>query len=255
MERFTNKIAIVTGAASGFGEAIARRLAFEGASVLIADINDEAGRRVAAEIEQSGGYAKFHRTDVSSSEQVEAMVDACVAHYGGLDVLVNNAGFSHRRSMLWELPEKDYDAMFAVNTRSVYLGARHAVPVLLARGGGVIVNVASIGGVCPRPGVTAYNASKGAVITMTKGLAAELAPMQIRVNVVTPVASDTPFLKDILGIDKLPDDIRQMLVAGIPLGRLAEPTDVAVAVAFLASDEAAYLTGVCLPVDGGRSIG
>jgi 3-oxoacyl-[acyl-carrier protein] reductase len=129
------------------------------------------------------------------------------------------------------------------------------VPALMARGGGSIINTASIGGVCPRPGVTAYNASKGAVITMTKGLAAELAPMNIRVNAVNPVAADTAFMKGALGVDKLPDEIKQMLAAGIPLGRLAEPSDIAAAVTFLASDDAAYLTGVCLPVDGGRSIG
>jgi len=256
MERFKNRVAIVTGAAAGFGEAIARRFAVEGASVLVADVNDEGGRRVVAEIEAAGGRARYQHTDVSSGEQVRAMVDAAVQAFGGLDILVNNAGYSHLRSMLWDLPEEDYDAMFAVNTKSVYLGAKYAVPALMARGGGSIVNTASIGGLCPRPGVTAYNASKGAVITMTKGLAAELAPMKIRVNAVNPVAADTAFMKGALGIaDKLPEEIKQMLVAGIPLGRLTEPSDVAAAVTFLASDDACYLTGVCLAVDGGRSIG
>jgi len=255
MHRFQNKAVIVTGAASGFGEAIARRFAFEGASVTVADRNDEGGKRVVADITKAGGRAIYQHADVSNGEQVKGMVDACVAAFGGLDILVNNAGYSHMRSMLWDLPEQDYDAMFAVNTKSVYLGAKYAVPVMMARGGGCIVNTASIGGVCPRPGVTAYNASKGAVITMTKGLAAELAPMNIRVNAVNPVAADTPFMKGALGVDKLPDEIKQMLAAGIPLGRLTEPSDVAAAVTFLASDDAAYLTGVCLPVDGGRSIG
>lgn len=255
MERFQHRIVIVTGAASGFGEAIARRFAYEGASVLVADVNDAGGARVVADIEAAGGRARFQHVDVSKAADVEAMVAACVETYGGLDVLVNNAGYSHLRSMLWDLPEADYDAMFAVNTKSVYLGAKYAVPALLARGGGAIVNTASIGGVCPRPGVTAYNASKGAVITMTKGLAAELAPMKIRVNAVNPVAADTPFMKTALGVDKLPEEIKGMLAAGIPLGRLTEPSDVAAAVTFLASDDAAYLTGVCLAVDGGRSIG
>src|SRR5512140_1595619 len=255
MHRFQNKVVIVTGAASGFGAAIARRFASEGAAVVVADRNDEGGTRVAADIEKAGGHARYQHTDVSRSDQVKAMVDACVAAFGGLDVLVNNAGYSHLRSMLWDLSEQDYDAMFAVNTKSVYFGAKYAVPALMARGGGSIINTASIGGVCPRPGVTAYNASKGAAITMTKGLAAELAPMKIRVNAVNPVAADTAFMKGALGIDKLPDQIKEMLVAGIPLGRLTEPSDVAAAVTFLASDDASYLTGVCLAVDGGRSIG
>jgi len=255
MNRFQNKAVIVTGAASGFGEAIARRFASEGAAVLVADRNDDGGKRVVADITKAGGRAQYKHVDVSNAEQVKAMVDACVSAFGGIDVLVNNAGYSHMRSMLWDLAEEDYDAMFAVNTKSVYLGAKYAVPALMARGGGSIINTASIGGVCPRPGVTAYNASKGAVVTMTKGLAAELAPMNIRVNAVNPVAADTPFMKGALGVDKLPDEIKQMLAAGIPLGRLAEPSDIAAAVTFLASDDASYLTGVCLPVDGGRSIG
>jgi len=255
MGRFQNKAVIVTGAASGFGEAIALRFTSEGAAVLVADRNDDGGKRVVADITKAGGRAQYQHTDVSNAEQVKAMVDACVAAFGGLDVLVNNAGYCHMRSMLWDLSEQDYDSMFAVNTKSVYLGTKYAVPALMARGGGSIINTASIGGVCPRPGVTAYNASKGAVITMTKGLAAELAPMNIRVNAVNPVAADTAFMKGVLGVDKLPDEMKQMLAAGIPLGRLTEPSDVAAAVTFLASDDAAYLTGVCLPVDGGRSIG
>jgi 3-oxoacyl-[acyl-carrier protein] reductase len=252
--RFAEKTAVVTGSASGFGEAIARRFAEEGARVALADIDEAGGKRVTAIIEEAGGRAAFVRTDVSRDEDVERMIDFAVQQFGGLDVLVNNAGLSHRTLPMVDLPEDEYDRVFAINTKSVYLAARHAVPVLRARGGGVIVNTASIGAVAPRPGVTAYNASKGAVVTMTRGLAVELAPDRIRVNAVNPVAADTAFMKGALGVDSLPDAVRKALIAGIPLGRLTEPSDVAAAVLFLASDDAAFLTGVCLDVDGGRSI-
>lgn len=252
--RFRDKVAVVTGAASGFGEAIATRFAAEGAKVVAADIDESGGMRVVSAINQAGGEAVFVRTDVSKAADVEAMIGAAVKQYGGLDVLVNNAGFSHQMTPLWDLPEADYDRVFAVNTKGVYLGAKYGVPALRERGGGVIVNTASIGAVAPRPGVTAYNATKGAVVTMTRGLAVEVAPFHIRVNAVNPVAADTKFIKGALGIDAMPDAIRQMVIQGIPLGRLAEPRDVAAAVLFLASDDAQFLTGVCLNVDGGRSI-
>ena len=252
--RFEGKVAIVTGAASGFGEAIARRFAEEGASVVAADLNEGGGKEVVGAIRGDGGEAVFVRADVSQSDDVKGIVEVARAEYGGLDVLVNNAGFSHRSAPLWQLPEEDYDRVFAVNTKSVYLGAKHAIPLLRERGGGVIVNTASIGAVAPRPGVTAYNATKGAVVTMTRGLAGEVARFNIRVNAVNPVAAETRFMKGALGVDVLPDEVRDALVSGIPLGRLCEPRDVAAAVLFLASDDAAFLTGVCLDVDGGRSI-
>ena len=252
--RFQDKIAVVTGAASGFGAAIAKCFAAEGASVVVADVDEAGGKEIAAGICDSGGAAIFARADVSQADQVKAMIDTAVAEYGGLDILVNNAGFSHRMMPLWDLPEEDYDRVFAVNTKGVYLGAKYAVPVLRERGGGVIVNTASIGAVAPRPGVTAYNATKGAVVTMTRGLAMEVAPYKIRVNAVNPVASDTAFFKGALGVDAVPDPIRKGLIEGIPLGRLAEPLDVATAVLFLASEDAGFITGVCLEVDGGRSI-
>ena len=252
--RFQDKIAVVTGAASGFGAAIAKCFAAEGASVVVADLDEVGGKEVAADILESGGAALFARADVSQADQVKAMIDTAVAEYGGLDILVNNAGFSHRMMPLWDLPEEDYDRVFAVNTKGVYLGAKYAVPALQKRGGGVIVNTASIGAVAPRPGVTAYNATKGAVVTMTRGLAMEVAPYKIRVNAVNPVASDTAFFKGALGVDAVPEPIRKGLIEGIPLGRLSEPLDVANAVLFLASEDASFITGVCLEVDGGRSI-
>lgn len=252
--RFKEKVVIVTGAASGFGAAIAKGFGAEGASVVLADVNEVGGKRVTSQLEQAGARALFVRTDVSRAEDVRAMVEAAVSTFGGLDVLVNNAGFSHRAMPLWELPEEDYERVFATNTKGVYLGAKYAIPALRERGGGVIINTASIGAVAPRPGVTVYNATKGAVITMTRGLAVELAPFKIRVNAVNPVAAATNFMKGALGMDSLPDEVRQALTAGIPLGRLTEPSDVAAAVLYLASEDASFLTGVCLDIDGGRSI-
>ena len=252
--RFQGKVAVVTGAASGFGEAIARRFASEGASVVVADVNEPDGKRVVASIEGEGGKVLFVRCDVSRADDVRSLIDGSVDQFGGVDVLVNNAGFSHRAMPMWDLPEEEFDRVFATNTKGVYLGVKYAVPVLRARGGGVIVNTASIGAVAPRPGVTAYNATKGAVVTMTRGLAVELAPFKIRVNAVNPVAAETGFVRGAMGVDTFPDGVRKSLIAGIPLGRLTEPGDVAAAVLFLASDEAEFLTGVCLDVDGGRSI-
>lgn len=257
MERFRGKVALVTGAAAGFGEAIARRFAAERAAVVLADVNDLRGEEISADIVANGGLARYVHTDVSVAADVRAMIAAAVESFGGLDILVNNAGFTHRTQPVWELDEADYDAVFATNTKGVWLGVKYAVPVMRERGGGVIINTASIGAVAPRPGVTVYNATKGAVMTMTRGLAVELAEHGIRVNAVNPVAADTNFMKKAYGRDDmehLSERAVEALTAGIPLGRLTRPEDVAGAVAFLASDDAAFLTGVCLPVDGGRSI-
>lgn len=253
MERFSGKVAVVTGAGSGFGEAIAKRFAAEGAAVIVADIDAERAARVTRDIEERGGRARAARTDVSDAQAVRAMIDAAVSTYGALNILINNAGFTHRSGPVWELDEAEYDRVFATNTKGVWLGVKYAVPVMRAKGG-VIVNTASIGAVAPRPGVTVYNSTKGAVMTMTRGLAVELARFNIRVNAVNPVAADTPFMRGALGGDHLPDENRAALISGIPLRRLTQPSDVAAAVTFLASDDAAFLTGVCLPVDGGRSI-
>ena len=247
--RFHGKTAIVTGGASGFGEGIARRLADEGARIVIADIAEENGRRVASDL---GTAATFVRTDVSKSDDVKVMVEAATERFGGLDILVNNAGYSHRNQPMLNVDEATFDRIFAVNVKSIYFAAIHAVPVLRAGGGGVILNIASTAGVRPRPGLTWYNASKGAAITLTRSMAVELAPDRIRVCALNPVAGETPMLATFLGEDT--PEIRAKFLATIPLGRFSTPEDVANAACFLCSDDASMITGVTMEVDGGRCI-
>jgi len=246
--RLAGKTAIVTGGGSGFGEGIARAFAAEGARVLIADVNADAGARVAADIPG----AHFHQADVSDSADVEAMVDAAVDGFGGFDILINNAGIAQRNRPMLEVPEEVFDRIFAVNVKSIYLTAVHGVPVLRERGGGVIVNIASTAGVSPRPGLTWYNGSKGAVITLTKSMALELAADGIRVCAVNPVIGETGLTAEFMGEDT--PERREQFRATIPLGRFSTPADIAAAALFLASDEASLVTGVCLEVDGGRCV-
>jgi 3-oxoacyl-[acyl-carrier protein] reductase len=250
--RLKDKVAIVTGGGSGFGEGIARRFAAEGAKVVVADINDQNGKRVADAIGRDGGTADYAHADVASSQEVGAMVARAVARFDGLDILVNNAGMPQWNGPMLDVDEATFDRIFAVNVKSVYLAAIHAVPVLEKRGGGVIINTASTAGLRPRPGLTWYNGSKGAVITLTKSMAVELAPRKIRVNALCPVAGDTPMLADFMGGDT--PETRARFVASIPLGRLSTPEDIANAALYLASDEAEFITGVALEVDGGRCV-
>jgi 3-oxoacyl-[acyl-carrier protein] reductase len=254
MNRFENKAIVVTGAGSGFGEAIARRFALEGGSVLVADVNRDGAERVADEITAAGGNALACAVNVASEDEVAAMVEQATGAFGKVDVLVNNAGYSHRQALLWKIPVEDFDDVFAVNVRGVFLGCKHVIPGMIENGGGSIVNIASIGAIAPRPGVTPYNGTKGAVLTMTKGLALEVARHNIRVNAVNPVAADTGFMKTATGLDELSDDLRANLISTIPRGRLAEPRDIAGTVTFLASEDADFITGTAINVDGGRSV-
>jgi len=245
--RLEGKTAIVTGAGSGFGAGIARVFSREGASVLVADLNEEAAIVVADEI---GGAAI--KTDVSNGADVKAMAQAALTQWGHIDILVNNAGITHQRGALEDISEEDFDRVMAVNAKSVYLTAREIVPLMKAARNGVILNIASTAGISPRPQLNWYNASKGWMIAATKTMAVELAPDQIRVNALCPVAGETPLLASFMGEDT--PEIRAKFLSTIPLGRFSTPEDIGEASAFLCSDAASMITGVALEVDGGRCI-
>jgi 3-oxoacyl-[acyl-carrier protein] reductase len=250
--RLNGKVAIVTGAGSGFGQGIAERFAAEGAKVIVNDVNAAGGEKVVAGIRERGGQARFVQGDVSNGEQVAALRDATVSAFGALDIVVNNAGVSHRNQSLLSVDEKEFDRVYAINVKSIYWTARHMVPWFKEHGGGVFVNIASTAGVRPRPGLVWYNGTKGAVIVTSKAMAVELAPFGIRVNVINPVAGETALLATFMGEDT--PEIRAKFIASIPLGRFSQPSDIANAALFLASDEAAFITGACLEVDGGRCV-
>lgn len=244
--RLKDKIAIVTGAGSGFGAGIAFRFAAEGAHVVVADINGEAARAVANEI---GGVAVA--CNVADRAEIEALRDA-VADIGPLDILVNNAGVTHLPAATEEVSEADFDKIFSVNMKAIFHATQVFVPQFKRRKAGVILNIASTAGVSPRPRLSWYNASKGWVITATKALAVELAPHGIRVNALNPVAGETPLLKSFMGEDT--PEVRARFLSTIPLGRFSTPEDMGNAALFLCSDEASMVTGVALEVDGGRCI-
>ncbi|MBA4789923.1 MAG: glucose 1-dehydrogenase [Rhizobiales bacterium] len=248
--RLSGKSALVTGAASGFGAEIARVFAREGAKVTIVDLNLEGAQKVAAEI---GAAAIAVRGDVTSRADVEASVAAAIKHGGKLDIVINNAGWTHRNKPLLEVTEEEFDKAYAINMKSIFHMIHTVVPVMTGQGGGVVVNVGSTAGIRPRPGLTWYNATKGAVNLATRSLAVELAPQKIRVNGVAPVMGATGLLESFMGVPDTPEN-RARFIATIPLGRLSEPKDVANACLYLSSDEAEFITGVILEVDGGRTI-
>jgi 3-oxoacyl-[acyl-carrier protein] reductase len=250
--RLAGKVAIVTGAGSGFGKGIAERFAQEGAKVVVNDINREAGERVARGIAQAGAQARFCAGDVSKDADVARLVGFALDAFGELDVVVNNAGTTHRNQPMLDVAEAEFDRIYAVNVKSLYLTAKHAAPHFRRKRSGAFITIASTAGVRPRPGLTWYNGSKGAAIVTSRSMAAELAPDNVRVNVINPVAGETGMLAEFMGEDT--PQMRAKFVATIPLGRLSQPSDVATAAVFLASDEASFITGACLEVDGGRCI-
>ena len=247
--RLKGKVAIITGAASGFGEGMARRFAEEGAKVVVADLNAKGAERVAAEIGQA---AIAVTTDVSSRSEVEEMVYASKSAFGRVDIIVNNAGYTHRNGDLTTVDETTFDLITAINMKAIYFATLAVVPIMERQGGGVILTTASTAGLRPRPGLTWYNASKGWTITATKSMAVELAPKNIRVNCLCPVAGETGMLEKFMGEDT--PEKRAQFRASIPLGRLSTPLDIANAALWLCSDEAEFITGVALEVDGGRCI-
>lgn len=252
--RVQDKSIIVTGAGQGIGEGIARRLAQEGAQVIVNDIDAKLGEKVVAAIQAAGGRASFFRADVTKSDQVKALVQAAVDRHGKLDAMVNNAGWTHRNRPALEVSEEEFDKVYAINMKSIYLSTIHAVPAFRANKGGSFINIASTAGVRPRPGLTWYNGSKGAVITTSKSLAAEFGPDNIRVNCINPVFNpDTGLSAEFAG-GPVDEERKAKFRATIPLGRFSTALDVANAALYLASDEAAFISGVCIEVDGARCV-
>jgi 3-oxoacyl-[acyl-carrier protein] reductase len=248
--RLAAKIALVTGAASGFGAEIARTFAREGAKVVLLDLNADGARTVAAAI---GDDALAIGGDVTSARDVGAAVERTLAAHGRLDIVVNNAGWTHRNQPLLEVSEAEFDKVYAVNVKSIYHMTQVVVPPMRRQGGGCIINMGSTAGIRPRPGLTWYNGSKGAVHVLSRSMALALAPDKIRVNCVAPVMGETGLLESFMGVPDTPEN-RAKIIATIPLGRLSRPADIANACLYLASDEAELVTGVVLEVDGGRDV-
>ncbi|KIN71549.1 3-oxoacyl-(Acyl-carrier protein) reductase [Sulfitobacter guttiformis KCTC 32187] len=247
--RLKGKTAIVTGGASGFGAGIIRKFVAEGAQVMIADLNTAMAEDLRQEM---GAHAIVATVDVADGASVAAMTAQAVDAWGHIDILVNNAGITHLPAPMETISDDEFDRVFAVNCKSVYLTARNIVPLMKARGQGNILNIASTAGVSPRPNLNWYNASKGWMNNATKGMAVELAPSGVRVNALNPVAGETPLLKSFMGEDT--PQMRAKFISTIPLGRFSTPEDMGNAACYLCSDEASMITGVCMEVDGGRCI-
>ena len=252
--RVKGKSIIITGAGGGIGEGIAKRLAAEGAHVIVNDINTKLGEAIVGQIKAAGGVASFFAADVTQSSDVAALVQSAVKLYGKLDVMVNNAGWTHRNQPALDVSEDDFDKCYAINVKSIYLSTIHAVPHFKANAGGCFINIASTAGVRPRPGLTWYNGSKGAVITTSKSLAAELGPDNIRVNCINPVFNPETGLSAEFAGGPMDETRLAKFRSSIPLGRFSTALDVANAALYLASDEAAFISGVCIEVDGARCV-
>jgi 3-oxoacyl-[acyl-carrier protein] reductase len=250
MTQLNKKIAIVTGAGNGFGEGIAQAYVREGAKVIIADINGQAANRVA---ESLGAQASAVTCDVTRADQVQALVAYCVATFGIPDIVVNNAGTTHKNRPMLEVDEAMFDKVFAVNVKSIFHMAHAVVPLMRQQKHGVILNIGSVAGIRPRPGLSWYNASKGAVNVLSKSMAVELGPENIRVNAICPVMGVTGLFEDFMGLPDTPTN-RAKFLGTIPLGRFSQASDVAAAAVFLASDAAEFFTGLEMPVDGGRTV-
>ena len=255
--RLKNKVAIITGGAQGFGYGIAERYVQEGCNVMLVDIQAHAVEQAAARLQDqaiaSGAMPVVaQQADVSNSGDWDELVSAALVAFGRIDIVVNNAGVSHKNQPMLDVDEAEFDRVYAVNVKSIYLSAKHCVPVFRSQHSGCFVQIASTAGVRPRPGLTWYNGSKGAVILTSKSMAVELAKDNIRVNCINPVAGETPLLATFMGEDT--PEKRALFTASIPLGRLSTPKDIANAALFLASDEAEFITGACLEVDGGRCV-
>ncbi|MFA7437944.1 glucose 1-dehydrogenase [Castellaniella sp.] len=248
--QLSGKVAIVTGAGGGFGEGIAHMYAQEGAQVVVADINQQGAERVASAI---GPQALAVKVDITSSAEVADMVAKTLEKFGRIDIIVNNAGTTHKNQPMLDVDEQTFDRVFNVNVKSIYLISKAIVPVMRKQGGGVILNVGSTAGIRPRPGLTWYNASKGAVNLLSRSMAIELAPDRIRVNAICPVMGVTGLFEAFMGLPDTPEN-RAKFVSTIPLGRFSKPSDIAAVATFLASDAAEFITGVEFPVDGGRTI-
>lgn len=250
MTRLNGKVAIVTGAASGFGACIAKCYIEEGAKVILADINYKEAEKLAKEL---GINAHAVSCNVTSADDIKFAVATCVEKFGVPDIVVNNAGTTHKNQPLLDVNEATFDKVYAVNVKSIFHMVHAVVPMMREKGSGSIINVGSVAGIRPRPGLTWYNSSKGAVNLMSKSLAVELGPDGIRVNNICPVMGETAMLADFMGVPDTPDN-RSKFISTIPLGRLSKPSDIAAVAVFLASDEAQFLNGVELPVDGGRVV-
>ena len=251
--RLKNLVAIVTGGGSGFGESMCHAFAREGAHLIVADLNFEAATRVASALAAAGHEALAVRVDVAKSAEMQALVDAALERFGQIDVMVNNAGISHANQPMLNVTEEFFDRLFQVNVKSIYLSAIHCVPVFRRQKCGCFINIGSTAAIRPRPGLTWYSGSKGAVTLITKSMAVELAPDNIRANSINPALAETPLLTTFMGAEDTKEN-RARFLASIPLGRLCQPTDVANAAVFLADPASGFVTGVCMEVDGGRCI-